>query len=82
MYRDFLLEMDDAQQELTSAISMISVIADGISTFRTNNALTGKSADIYADALLSTYNALSRANQKIQEMISREIDSVGQEAIA
>ena len=86
MVKDTWVELADVQAELEKGISMIYVIADGITTFTRASAMSGKSAEQYASAVLLAYDRLKEVSEKFQEILDsaewNEQEGSKQEAIA
>ncbi|MBD5169239.1 MAG: hypothetical protein HDT20_03845 [Oscillibacter sp.] len=80
------VELADVQAELANSISMIYVIADGITTFTKHSAMSGKSAERYASAMQLAYDRLNEVSEKFQEILDSvdldEQEDAKQEAIA
>jgi len=71
MVKNVLAELGDIQIELSNGISMIYVITDGMTTFTTSSALTGKSAEIYVAAMQSAYDTLHNTIEKFQKILDK-----------
>ena len=63
------VELSDIRETLSHGISMIAVIADGITTFICHSAMCGKSAENYAVAVQAAYDVLHDANEKFETIL-------------
>ena len=81
MYQEFYSKMDEVRNELYEAISMVSVITDGVSSYSQHSSLTGARADAYSRALISVCDMLSDASKKLENLCG-EAGPERQEAIA
>lgn len=74
-------ELADVWGELSNAISLVSVIADGISTFTQCSDMSGKSAENYWGAMQLAYDLLTAANQNFEKILD-EANSEKKESAA
>lgn len=81
MKNNVFVELSDIQAALSHGISMIAVIADGITTFTHHSAMTGKRAENYAVAAQSAYDMLHDANEKFEAILGN-VDPDERENIA
>lgn len=69
MAEEILFELDGLQEALSSSISLVSVIADGLSIYTRALALSGREAQAYVDALYTTYDTLEAIAQAFREKL-------------
>lgn len=76
MDTEILMEIDDIQTELAGGISLIAVIADGLSAFSQDCSLSGESGQRYVNALYLAFDALSGMNGRLRERLDRAKERV------
>lgn len=71
MDTEILMELNDIETELSSAIGLIAVIADGLSAFSRECSLSGGGGQRYTDALYRTFDMLSGMSGRLREQLDR-----------
>lgn len=74
-------ELADVWGELSHGISLVSIIADGISTFTQCSAMSGKSAEAYWVAMQLAYDLLTAASKNFEKILD-EANSEKKESAA